>query len=283
MLAVRLREVTESNLDPEVKVEVMVSLLKQFSEQIPLEKDLPVIATRLFRYVKEATSCKDPYSAAKKRMNTLALNALPEVRLIVEAKKDPYEGFRTACIASIVGNVIDPGVTGHIFNLEGLVGLVKEATLSVDDTRRIFDALKETRHVLFLCDNAGEIAFDTLLVEEIKRFKNRVTVVVKEGPYQNDATLEDAYTVSMDRVADELITTGTDASALLLDDYSQRFHEGLKQADLVILKGMAYYETVEALRKAFHKKIAVLLRVKCRPVAKTLKVEKDANVALLLE
>jgi len=41
-----------------------------------------------------------------------------------------------------------------------------------------------------------------------------VTVAVKSGPILNDATMEDAKYVGMHEVADEIITTGTDAVGL---------------------------------------------------------------------
>lgn len=58
-----------------------------------------------------------------------------------------------------------------------------------------------------ITDNAGEIAFDVILVEKLKEMGCEVVVAVKEAPVLNDATMEDAIVIGMDKVADKLITT----------------------------------------------------------------------------
>jgi len=140
--------------------------------------------------------------------------------------------------------------------------------------------IKRAKSVLFLPDNAGEIAFDTLLVKELQSLGKTVTVAVKNSPILNDATLNDAKEVGMDKVADGLMTIGTDSIGLLLDETSPEFREKLSKSDYLIAKGMAYYETLTEIK--FNKPVACLLRAKCFPVAHSVGVAKGSNAALLL-
>ena len=54
----------------------------------------------------------------------------------------------------------------------------------------VFGAVERANHVLFLVDNAGEIGFDSLLIEELKAMGLSVTLIVKEAPFFEDATID---------------------------------------------------------------------------------------------
>jgi uncharacterized protein with ATP-grasp and redox domains len=56
--------------------------------------------------------------------------------------------------------------------------------------------------ILYLADNAGEIAFDRLLIERLG--PHRVTVAVHGAPVINDATLVDAQAVGFDDIAEAI-------------------------------------------------------------------------------
>ncbi len=45
---------------------------------------------------------------------------------------------------------------------------MQEKNLVMDDTNDIYELAKKAHTVLYLADNAGEIVFDTLLVERLK-------------------------------------------------------------------------------------------------------------------
>jgi len=68
---------------------------------------------------------------------------------------------------------------------------------------------------LYLCDNAGEIAFDKHLVSSIQTLGPKVTVAFRGGPIMNDATIEDACDVGMSALV-KTVTTGTPVCGTLL-------------------------------------------------------------------
>jgi uncharacterized protein with ATP-grasp and redox domains len=105
-------------------------------------------------------------------------------------------------------------------------------------------------------------------------------VAVKGGPILNDATLEDAKYVGMHKVADEMITTGTDAVGLILNEFSDEFLKVYNSADFVVAKGMGYAETLTELQLPVPH--ALLLRTKCGTVANFFKVSRGKNIAKLM-
>jgi uncharacterized protein with ATP-grasp and redox domains len=131
-----------------------------------------------------------------------------------------------------------------------------------------------------LTDNAGEIVFDTLLVEQLKNMGLKVYVAVKGGPVINDATMEDAEVSGISKIADGVITTGTDAVGLILEEVSEDFLRVYESVDMIFAKGMGYAETLTEYK--LKKPHALLFRVKCTPVSNYFEVPKERNVAKLM-
>ena len=150
----------------------------------------------------------------------------------------------------------------------------------IDDVNKVYELTKKAQTVLYLTDNAGEIVFDTLLVEQLKNMGVTVIVGVKGGPVLNDATLEDAEVSGMSKIADKVITTGTDAVGLMLKEFSKEFLEVYDSVDLVFAKGMGYAETLTEYK--LKKPHVLLFRTKCNPVANFFGVPRDKNVAKLM-
>jgi len=64
--------------------------------------------------------------------------------------------------------------------------------------------------VVYLSDNCGEIVLDRLLIQYLKKGAH-ITLAVKLLPALNDATLEDARALGLDRIVDLLTTNSTKA------------------------------------------------------------------------
>ena len=76
-------------------------------------------------------------------------------------------------------------------------------------------AVTEAQTILYLADNAGEIFFDRLLIEQLTGA--RVTLAVRGMPVINDATREDALAAGLEEIA-EIIDNGSDAPGTILQD-----------------------------------------------------------------
>jgi uncharacterized protein with ATP-grasp and redox domains len=240
------------------------------------------IGTKRDRLIKELTANDDPYKRSKKMSNEKALKMLPYARKIVEKGYTQQERFKKACLCAIVGNILEFDIPGHRFTFKTLTKSFREAAkdLVVDDVESAYELAKKAKEVLYLADNAGEIVFDTLLVEQLKNMGLRVIYAVKGGPVINDATMEDVEFSGMDKLADNIVTTGTDAVGLLQKEVSTEFLEVYERAELVFAKGMGYAETLTEFKLT--KPHFLLLRTKCNPVANYFCAPRNKNIAKLM-
>ena len=276
-----LLEIAEATDDPSLQFKVASALFQLLAKEFKPTAVPAYLGTERDRLIKRMTGNSDPYAKIKQRSNRKALEILPLARKLVSDESSPALRFRKACLCSIVGNIMEFGIPGHTFKYEDIGRLVQTAEndLAIDGIAEIFKAVKKARRILYLTDNAGEIVFDKLLVGELKKLGAHVVVAVKGGPIINDATLEDAKYVGIDKIADDVITTGTDAVGLMPEQCSREFLKVYDSVDLVLAKGMGYVETLTELDLASPH--ALLLRTKCQPVANFLKIEKGKNVAKL--
>ncbi len=218
----------------------------------------PVMGQRIHRLLRELSGNPDPYRQAKQRQNETAMGMLPELRALAARSPDP---LLAAAKLAAAGNVIDMGVgvgldQGDVWD---------SLALAVDEPLKgcwedLREAAGRAGSILYLADNAGEIALDRLLVERLG--PEKVTVAVRGAPVINDATIEDAAAVGLDRIA-EVVDNGSDAPGTILDDCRPEFAERFHEADMVIAKGQGNFETMsEAPRPVFF-----LFQAKCRTAA----------------
>jgi len=272
-------EIKEATEDPSLQFKAMSALLRLLARDFNLTADPARLGTKRDRLVRRTTGNPDPYAKTKQLNNRRALELLPMVKNLISRESSMGSRFRKACLCSIVGNAMEFDIPSHTFRFEDMGEMIQRAEedLAIDEVSGIFDAAKRSKRVLYLTDNAGEIAFDTLFVHELKKLGVHVVVAVKGGPILNDATMKDAEYVGMDKVADKLITTGADAVGLIPEECSQEFLNFFRSANLVVAKGMGYAETLTELDLT--SPYALLLRTKCVPISNFFNVGKDKNVA----
>ena len=276
------KEICYATRDPELRLKTMIEVIKLLARELGPEAVPAIVGTLRDRLIKRMTGNPDPYKAVKELSNRAALRLLPWAERYIDDADDEFERFRRAGLCAIVGNAMEFDILGHEFKVEDLSGLLASAeqNLAIDELRAIYEVAKKARDVLYLTDNAGEIAFDVLLVRELKNLGARVVVAVKEEPCINDALLEDAKAVGMADVADELITTGTDTVGLVLEWASPECLRAYEEAGLVVAKGMGNIETLTEYEHS--KPIAFLLYTKCETIASHLGVERKKCVAKLM-
>jgi uncharacterized protein with ATP-grasp and redox domains len=234
------------------------------------------LSTKIHREAYKVLGDIDPYRVKKKKSNEAAKKLLLFAKEFV-AEKD---SFRRAVLVSIIGNSFDFGVLGFDADKE----IVKETMLvqferglDVDDTEKMKSLLE---NVVYLADNCGEIIFDTLLFEEIKKLGGRITLVVRGAPILNDVTMKEAKELGLDKKVDMVLTTGSNAIGLCLREAPEELVEALGKASLIISKGMANYETMSEYN---FRPIAYLLKTKCETVAEALGLSRNMNVARVEE
>jgi len=282
LLARATAETYYATTNPALRFRTVKEVIKLLNREFRPTTVPADIGTKRDRLIKKLTGNDDPYKWSKKMSNEKAVNLFPYAKKIVEKGYTQQERFKKACLCAIVGNILEFDIPGHNFTFKTLTKSFREAAkdLLVDDVDKAYELAKKAKCVLFLADNAGEIVFDTLLVEQLKNMGLKVTYVVKGGPVINDATLEDVEPSGMSKLADKILTTGTDAVGLLPKEVSQEFLKVYEDAELVFAKGMGYAETLTELKLT--KPHLLLFRTKCNPVANYFCAARDKNIAKLM-
>jgi len=275
-------EATEATVNPALRFRAMSDLLRLLNKEFRPTAVPADLGTKRDRLIRRVTGSSDPYKRIKRISNEKALKLLPYARKLVEAGYTQQDRFKKACLCAIVGNIMEFDIPGHKFTFTVLRKSFRDAAkdLVVDDVAVAYELAKKAQTVLYLTDNAGEIVFDTLLVEQMKNMGLNVIVAVKAGPIINDATLEDAEASGMCKVADKVITTGTDAVGYAAKEVSKEFSDAYGAADLIIAKGMGYAETLTECK--LKKPHLLLFRTKCNPTANFFGVPREKNIAKLM-
>ena len=272
----------QATTNPALRFRCLAEIVKLLSREFKPTSVAAEIGTRRDRIIRKLTSNDDPYKYNKKLANQKALKLLPQAKKFVKSGYNQQEHFKKACLCAIVGNIMEFDIPGHKFTLNSMAKVLHEAykDLVIDDIDKAYALAKKANSVLYLADNAGEIVFDTLLVEQLKNMGLKVIYVVKGGPVINDATMEDVEISNMDKLADEVITTGCDAVGLQKKEVSAEFLKVYNDAELVFAKGMGYAETLTEYKLT--KPHLLMFRTKCVPVANYFCVPRDKNIAKLM-
>ena len=235
------------------RLEVVRAALRILGEAPP-ESTPPLLCLKVHEEVKRITGNADPYREVKRAFNRLAKEMYPELRRKVESSPDP---LLTAVKLAIAGNVIDVG-PGMDFDLKKTVSEVLDRDLSLNHLEHLRRELERSSTVVYLADNAGEVVFDRILIETLRK---KVIYVVKKDPLLNDASREDAEFAGMEEVA-EVVEVELNPETI----YTPAQASLLREAELVISKGQGNYETLEGMGA----NLFYLLMIKCPVVARRL-------------
>ncbi len=232
----------------------------------------PEMAHAVHRIVREETGVKDPYKDVKKRYNDIGLEIYLEMKQIVEDSQEP---LFTAVRLAIAGNIIDFAAESN-FDLQGSISHVLESDFAINDYQSMVGALEGARAIVYIADNTGEIVFDKLLLEMILDMYeiDRVLFAVKGAPIINDATIEDAEYVGIDKLPGmEFLKVDIGVPGTGMERGSKEFLDILDAADVVISKGQGNYEALSE-----HGGVFFLLMAKCLVVAEDLDVDVGSVV-----
>jgi uncharacterized protein with ATP-grasp and redox domains len=234
-------------------------VLDKLSQMIPdfsLEQKPPEMGKDIYALVRDVTGNPDPFKEIKYRFNKIALNLYPNLKKKVKESKDP---LLTAIRLSIAGNVIDYG-TPNSFNVDDEIDDILKKDFAVFDYEKFKNALANTSKILYLADNAGEVVFDKILIEELNK---EIIYVVRDKPIINDALIEDALFCGMDKIA-KVISSGSDAPGTILEYCSKDFLDIYKNSKLIISKGQGNFEALSEETKP----LFFLFKAKCYCSAK---------------
>ncbi len=237
----------------------------------------PTIASRVHRLACKIMGNSDPYYKLKQQNNQDAIHVCNLVH-------NNLNSFYDFALASIIGNTLDYGAKEHIVTNDFINFFREEFEkgLTIDHTDEI---LAKSSRVIYLCDNCGEIIFDKLLLSYLKKRGTHITLVVKNSPILNDATIADALSLKLNGISD-ILTTNADKIpelGLNLEIIPEVLRDEIDRCSIIFAKGMANYESLTEYTGRDFPPVAYLLSVKCNPVAKNVGVPKGSRIAMLAE
>jgi uncharacterized protein with ATP-grasp and redox domains len=251
-------------------------VLNSVSMMIPdlaLNATPPEIAQQVYRIVAEITGNNDPYLEVKKIANQSAMSLYARMKDLVDDSNDSLE---TACRLAIAGNAIDLGAQAEFGSIDSIIEDSVGYQLDQEHYRKFKESVGQSFLILYLADNAGEIVFDRILIEQLLQIKkSKIVFVVREKPIINDATLDDALQVGLNKVA-TIISNGSDAPATILSQCSPEMLNYYQAADLIVSKGQGNYESLSNRTE----NIFFLFKVKCPVIARDSGYEIDSPVVI---
>lgn len=205
----------------------------------------------------------DLYSDIKRNSHERALSFITRFTHELEMSSNPISyGIRLAA----AGNIIDFGAKAHgSLNIEQELNSIDSLVFGRTDEALFIDKLRNSKLLLYIADNVGEILFDRLLIKALKQKHSdlNIIVAVRDKPIINDATLDDAFEAGLFKEA-KVISSGSVLPGTILGETSEEFQNLFKSADLIVSKGQGNFET---LLSVADNRVFFLLRIKCETMA----------------
>lgn len=186
------------------------------------------------------------YTEEKRRYNRIMLEQEHLIEAIMAESTTPLE---TAIKLARAGNYIDFSAMIDVSEqgLNDILHRSVDEVLPAETVQQFQNDLSGAKSLVYLTDNCGEIVLDKILVKTIGRLYPQIdiTVMTRGGVTLNDATVEDALSVGMDKLA-RVVGNGTAAPGTELREISPEALFLLQNADVIISKGMGNFETMSA-------------------------------------
>ncbi len=248
-------------------------------EGLQRSRTAPLLVQHIVRYIADAiirergeSADFDIYAEVKVKSNLLSLKYANDLQKKIDEGSNPLE---TGLQIAAAGNIIDFGAKDHAsLNLENELETITTIPFDRYDIIPFKDALDTASSLLYICDNSGEIVFDMLFIRELKRSCPGLEIVaaVRDIPIINDATLDDAREVGLDKVI-RTISSGSIYPGTILSETTEEFKKLYESADLILAKGQGNFETLLPIAD---KRLFFLLRIKCEYMAALAGVDKGS-------
>ncbi len=223
----------------------------------------PELTRDVWLKIRKCVGVKDPLKIKKEEQNRMAMAIYPSAKEIVERKTDPVG---EALKLSILGNSIDSMVGMGGFTGEEIAKLLEESWIDAKAVDELKKKFSKARKIVYLGDNCGEVVFDRLFIETLRRFYDTEMIyITRTFPILNDALLQDALSVGMNEIV-QVMENGISEPfpGTVIEKVSEEVRNLIEDSNLVISKGLGNYDSLsedEHLRG----KISFLLRGKCYP------------------
>ena len=243
-------------------------IIKRISEilarELHPEANVGMLSNRITHSITEYVSLSaDYYGEIKLKSNQLVQKLLPSAKKYIDKGRNPRDRFQRACRLASASNIAPMSVPGEAFRFKETSNILKGKNPLPTLIGDVFGVTQRATRILYLTDNAGEVGFDSLFIAKLREMGSTVTLVVKEDPFFEDATMKDALFFSMDKLVDNIFTVN---GFFIPGKSTFQLSNIYKKSDLVIAKGTGNYEALKDRRRG--KPTLYMLKVKCLPIAR---------------
>lgn len=269
---VKVAEITNAENREELFQDVF-----RFLGEIDFTKTNPEIIGATFDIIKKHIKNEEPYFETRNYYNKMFLDILPTFEEQINQYKQPLD---MAIKYAIVANIIDfnPIHNNKLDNVMHYFSGMDSNKFAIDHTAKLIKDVACCKKLLYIGDNCGEICLDKLLIKKIKEYNSNIEIyfAVRGEAVVNDSIESDAYTVGINEYA-KIISNGDNSLGTVLSRTSKEFNQIYQEADLIIAKGQANYESLSEQKD---KNIFYLLITKCLVIANDIGVDTDSLVCM---
>ena len=191
----------------EGRLQLTKTLLKILSKEFESETNVGSLSNKLTDAIPNYLSQSSKYyQKLKRKNNQLAKKLLGPAKNYIKKGTTPRQKFERACHLASASNVAPMNAPFEAFAFQEVKSILRGRKPFPAMMGPLFQEARKASNVLYIIDNAGEIGFDSLLMAYLKEMGLKIHLVVKEDPFFEDATMEDALFFSIDQLVDHMFT-----------------------------------------------------------------------------
>ncbi len=252
------------SLEDEQRFLVQKKLMETVAKELEPSINLGILCNRSLKVVHEfLLESSRSYEILKRKSNEAAESLLELAKEFVMGNDTYRERLEKACALAAVSNVAPIGVPSAPFEFSQVEDIIRKRANLPEVVGDIYEAASRAQNVFYLADNAGEICFDSLVISILRDMGANVILVVKEGPFFDDVTMEDVNYFGLEQMVDAVYCV---QGGFFVPEENTELSDIFWKSDLVISKGTGNFETL--MGDYLEKQILFLLKSKCQPIAK---------------
>lgn len=224
------------------KAEYMKELMR-FIVNSTEETSAPWLAAQIEKVYEKYFGKNGDYKAIKEEYNRLVMSMEEKLEKKLQQETDP---LRAALIYARVGNYIDFSAVEKV-DQDAFLALFdrKEDVLDEKEYQYFCKELEQSKTLVYLLDNCGEIVLDKLVIRILKdRYPQlKITAFVRGAEVVNDVTMDDAIFTGLTEEV-EVLSNGDDVAGTILSRLSEEAREKMEKADVILSKGQGNFESL---------------------------------------
>ena len=186
----------------------------------------------------------DDFDAVKQHFNALMLSKEQGFGAYIAAADDP---LLCAARFAMLGNYIDFGALDSVdeTKLDTIPADAQKVCIADTEYDNFRQDLQNGKRLVYITDNCGEIVMDKLFLQQIKaQYPHlQINVLVRGAAVLNDATVEDAAQIGLDKLF-SVHGNSTNIAGTCLTKISGEILSLIDCADVIIAKGQGNFETL---------------------------------------